>query len=97
MLVDFSEREREGEREREISMWERNIDWLPLVQALNRNQTQNQDMCPDQESNLQHFGLWDDTHPTEPHRLGLLFLFKNNLINNSIENILKKNNRSNSK
>ena len=47
---------RETEKERE-----RNIDQLPPICAPARDQTRNLGMCSDQESNLQPFGVWDDT------------------------------------
>ena len=49
--------EREGERGRESSMWERNINQLPLAQALTRDQPHNPGMCPDQESNHRPFAV----------------------------------------
>ena len=45
--IDF---ERERERER-------NIDWLSPIYAPTRDLTYNPSMCPDQESNLQPFGV----------------------------------------
>ena len=60
MSIDFRE-ERKGEREREPSMWERNIDRPPPIHAPTRDQTHNLGMYPDQESNLQPFGVQDDT------------------------------------
>ena len=41
-------------------MSKRNMDQLPLAHALTENQICNLGMCPDQESNLQPFGLRDD-------------------------------------
>ena len=35
------------ERERDTSMWERNINWLPPVHAPTMDQTHNRGMCPD--------------------------------------------------
>ena len=58
---------REG---RETSMWERNIDWLALVHALIGHQTFNPGMCPNWESNLLPFMLWNDAQPMEPHQSG---------------------------
>ena len=72
MFINFREREvRGGERER--SMWEGNIDWLPPGHTL--DWTLNIGMCPDSESNLQPFGVWDDAPincatwpgPSQPH------------------------------
>ena len=56
---------------RETSMWERNINQLPLTHTPTGDQTHNPSLCLDQESNLQPFGLWDSTQPTEPHQSGL--------------------------
>ena len=53
------EREERGERKRE-----RNINWLPPIYALTGDGTHNLAMFPDQESNPQPFGVWDDA-PTE--------------------------------
>ena len=39
---------------------ERNIDWLPLVSALTRDQTCNLGMWPEWELNPQTFGVWDN-------------------------------------
>ena len=52
MLIDFLERK--GEKER-------NIDRLPPVCAPTGHQTCNLGMGPDLGSNLQHFGVWDNT------------------------------------
>ena len=46
---------REDGREREILMWERNINWLPPIHALTGDRTHILGMCPDRESNLQPF------------------------------------------
>ena len=54
------EREERREKERETSMRETSIGCL-LVWAWTRDWTYNLGMCPDQESNLRPFGLWDDT------------------------------------
>ena len=51
---------RETERERETSMWERNIDQLPPGGTPTRDQTLNPGMCPDQGSDLQSLGVWED-------------------------------------
>ena len=58
-LLREKEREREGEGEREKC--ERNIDWLPSICNPTRDQTCNLGKCPDRESNLQPFGVWDGT------------------------------------
>ena len=49
MFIDLRERERE-----------RNIDLLPPICALTRDQTNNLGMFLDQELNLQPFGLWSN-------------------------------------
>ena len=48
----FSERGEGREKERE-----RNINWLPVLQPLTRDQTRNPGVCPDWESNQQPFAL----------------------------------------
>ena len=58
MFIDFRERGRG--KERETSMWERNINQLPLVHIPTRDQIQYLGMCPDRESNQRPFGLGDD-------------------------------------
>ena len=52
-------------------MYERNINWVPLICALAGDQTHNAGMYPDQESNWRSFGVRDDAQPTEPHRSGI--------------------------
>ena len=63
MFIDFRARGRgrEGrrERERETLISGRNIDQLPPIYALTRDQTCNLGMCPDQGSNLQPSGVQD--------------------------------------
>ena len=57
-------------------MWERKMDQLPLVHTLTEDQTHNLGMCPDQESNQQHFALW--TAPNQPsHSVGARGFFCN--------------------
>ena len=69
----FLERGGRGEKEREETlMCERNIDGPPLACTLTRDLACNPGMCPDKESNQQHFTLWNNTQPTEPHQSGLL-------------------------
>ena len=57
MFIDLRETERERqknrERKRETSMWKRNIDPLPPIYALNRDQTHNLGIWPEQVSNVQ--------------------------------------------
>ena len=76
-LFIFRKRGREGERGREILMWKKNIDRLPLAFTPARHQTLNPGMCPDWESNWWPFALWDDAQPTEPHQSGLNKCFLN--------------------
>ena len=59
MFIDFRGRGWR-ERERDTSMWVRNIAWLPPICSPAGDRTCNLGMCPDQESTLQHFGVWDD-------------------------------------
>ena len=47
------------EREREIDVGEKHWS-LPTICAPTRDQTINLGMCPDQGSNPQYFGVWDD-------------------------------------
>ena len=53
----FSERGREGERERNASQ-------LPLICAPTGDGTHNPGLCPDQESKWWPFTLWDEAQPT---------------------------------
>ena len=57
-------------------MQDRNIKWLCPVWAQTRDQTRNLGMCPDQESNPQHFDYGATLRPTEPHWPGQLLLLK---------------------
>ena len=57
----FTDLERERERETETSVWERNIHGLPPVHAPTGDRTCNLDICPDWESKLQPFGVWDNS------------------------------------
>ena len=45
-------------------MWQRNMDWLPLIGAPNGDPTHNRGRCPDQELNPQTFGVQDNA-PTK--------------------------------
>ena len=58
------------EKEREISMWERYINWFPLAHAPTGDLTCNPDMCPDWESNRWLFGSQASIQPTVPHQPG---------------------------
>ena len=71
MLIDVREGGKEGGKEGETTMWERNIDWLSLIGAPTEDRIRNLSMYPHQESNPWPFGLWHDTQSTEPHWLGL--------------------------
>ena len=42
-------------------MWERNINWLPLICSLTGDWTRNLGMYPDWEWNPLRFGLLDDS------------------------------------
>ena len=50
----------ERERERETSMWKRNINCLPPIHTPTGDRTYDLSMCPDQGSNPQPFGPRDD-------------------------------------
>ena len=67
MFGDF--RGRKGEREK-------NINWLSLVCTLTMDQTCNLGTCPDQESNLQILGVWDNTPTNWASQPGLIVTFK---------------------
>ena len=80
-FIDFREKMgTERERERETSMWERNIYWLLPIYALTGDRTWNLGMCPNQGSNPQHFGVRDDaltnwaTREPGPHILKIIFI-----------------------
>ena len=86
LFIYFREREREGEREGEETLVrERNIERLPLANALTGNWIQNPGVRPDREWNQRSFTLRDDAQPTEPHCSGwesvflLFFLTKKNI------------------
>ena len=49
-----------GEREREITVYERNFSWLPPICAPPWDQACSLGMCPDWELNLQPFGILDN-------------------------------------
>lgn len=59
------------EKEREASVFERNIDLLPPEHSPIGDATWNLDMCPDPASNLQPLRAGMMLQPTEPHRPGL--------------------------
>ena len=56
-------------------MLERNTNWVPLIHTPTENRTCTPGMCPDQESNQQHFALWDDAQPIESHQSGQSYFF----------------------
>ena len=62
MFIDFRERKggEEGEGERQTLTWERNIDHLLPVSTPTRDRTRPLGMCPDQGTNLQPSGVWDN-------------------------------------
>ena len=64
----FREREREEERGRETSMYERYIDQLHLTNPQLGNLARNPGTCPDWESNQQSFDSQTGTQSTEPHQ-----------------------------
>ena len=59
-FIAFRERRRGEERERELSMWERNVDQLLLVSSRTGDRTHNWGVCPYWKSIPQSFGVWDD-------------------------------------
>ena len=59
-IIDFRKRKGDRKRDRETSMWEININRLPLTLSPTRDGTCNLGMCPDQESNPKPFGIWDN-------------------------------------
>lgn len=73
-FIDFRERQGEGERERETSMWERNIAPLSPGCTLTGDRTWNLGMCPNRELNWWPLGA-QEAQPTEPHQQGLPTLF----------------------
>ena len=70
---------------------ERDIDLLPLTHTPTQDQTRNQGICPDQESNRWPFALQDDAQPIKPHWSGLCWA----ILNNSYKNKTKQNPISN--
>ena len=64
------ERSEGGEREGEKHQCDRETSIGYLSNAPIGGQACNPGMCPEQESNQQPLGLWDDTQPTEPHQSG---------------------------
>ena len=72
-FLNWFQRERKGGRK--TSMWNRNIDLLPLAHTLTEGWTHNPGMWPEQESNPQPFGSQDNAKPTEPHQPRQVQLF----------------------
>ena len=65
----FLERGGVGEkRRRETLVWERNINWLPLIHPPIRDWAHNLGMWSDWESNWWPFALQHAAQPTEPHQ-----------------------------
>ena len=63
MCIGFRERGRSGvggERNINVREKQRNIDQLPPIHSLTRDQTHNLGLCPDWELNLQPFGVWNN-------------------------------------
>ena len=75
MLIDFG---REGRQRGEKHRHERNINWLCLLGDLTRGWTHSQGVCPDQESDPQAFGVWDNAPANwdTPARAANHFYFK---------------------
>ena len=60
-------KESERQRGRKTSTWERNLNWLPPVHTLTRDQTHNLGMCSDRESSSQPFLVYRTMfQPAEP-------------------------------
>ena len=91
-------REREGERGRETSTWERNIDQVHTICTPTSDRTHYLGMCPDQKSNLRPFDLWDSapTNWATQVRASLfwyytkIYLRQNVVLNKCLFNIWKK-------
>ena len=62
----ISERRKGRERERNIDVRERHR-MVASSTCPTGDKTHILGMCPNQELNLQPFGLWDNVQPTEPH------------------------------
>ena len=75
VYIDFRGRGREREREREMLKWERNIDQLPPISALNFDQTCSPGMCPDQGSDQQPISVQDTAPSNWVTWSGLSFTF----------------------
>ena len=65
-------------------MWERDINQSPLACAPTGDWACNPGMCPDQESNQQHFALWENAQLTEPHRSGIVSRFRSQTVEEDI-------------
>ena len=63
------------EREGEILMCKRNIDWLPPERSPTMDHTRKPGMCPDWGLNMQPFGAWEDPPTNGAAQLGLSHLF----------------------
>ena len=64
MLIDFREKGREGERQRNIDVREKTSTGCLLVHTLTGDQFSNAGRCPNQESNPRPFSLQDEA-PTK--------------------------------
>ena len=62
LFIYFLEREEWREKDRETSMWKRNINWLPLA-------------CPGRELNWWPFGPQPSAQSTEPYQSGCHLIF----------------------
>lgn len=67
---------------------ERNVDQLLSICAPTRAQIHNLGICPDQESNPQLFGLWDDAPTNQTTRPELI---QHLLNSNSIDGLMLDN------
>ena len=70
MFIGLTERE----KEKESSMWDRNINQLPPLHAPTGIQTHSLGMCPDRGSNPQPWGAQDNA-PTEPPSQGTILTY----------------------
>ena len=69
LFIYFWREGKEGTKRRRETMWERNMDQLPLLCASSGDQTSNLGICPDWESNWRPFTL-QAAQQTELHWSG---------------------------
>ena len=72
-LFIFRERGNEGERERNINVWEKQLSAAPRTPP---TRAHNPGMCPSQELNYWPFGLQNGNQPTEPYQSGHIPLLR---------------------